>query len=118
VIQGTDRIIIDANERLCTMPGYSREELVRKSAALSYSSYEEYERAGCEKYRQIALHGIGAVETCWNRKDGSLLDIYLASTPIHPADRSRGVTFSALDISTYKPAVVRQAAAPAVPTKP
>lgn len=115
VVQGTDRVIIDANERLCTMLGYTREELVGRSASILYASYEEFERAGRDKYKQIAAHGTGAVETRWKRKDGSILDIHLASAPIYPSDLSRGVTFSALDIGTYKVTVVRQAIASTVP---
>jgi len=102
VVQGTDRVIMDVNEKVCTMTGYSREELIGKSASILYASLDDFEKAGRDKYRQIAERGSGAVETRWKMKDGTLLDIYLASAPIYPSDLSRGVTFSALDLGLYK----------------
>ena len=38
----------------------------------------------------------------WQRKDGSLINIILASTPIDLRDLSKGVTFTALDITDRK----------------
>jgi len=102
VIQGVDRILMDVNEKVCTMTGYSREELIGNSVMIFYPTRQEYEYVGSEKYRQIAEHGTGAVETRWKRKDGSILDVYLASAPIYPSDLSRGVTFSALDIGSLR----------------
>ena len=46
-------------------------------------------------------------ETHWQNKDGSTVDIILASTPIDPADLSKGVTFTALDITERKRAEER-----------
>jgi len=42
------------------------------------------------------------VETRWRRKDGSLIDVMLSSTPLDPADLGKGVTFTALDIGERK----------------
>ena len=84
VVQGPDRIIRDVNKRICSMTGYSPEELLGKSARILYPSPEDYEYVGSEKYRQIAVKGTGAVETRWQKKDGSIIDVLLASSPIHP----------------------------------
>jgi PAS domain S-box-containing protein len=97
-----DRVLIEINHRLCTMVGFTREELVGASARMLYPDDDEFQRVGTEKYRQIELVGTGAVETCWQRKDGSLIDVYLASTPFDPADLAKGVTFTALDITERK----------------
>ena len=107
VIQGTNRIILDVNEKLCGLIGYDREELVGKSARILYPTQEEFEFVGKEKYKQIGEMGTGVVETKWMRKDGSIIEISLASTPIHPSDLSRGVTFSAMDITDRKDAEKR-----------
>ncbi|HNT36312.1 MAG TPA: PAS domain S-box protein, partial [bacterium] len=81
---------------------YQREELLNKSARILYENDEDYEYVGREKYRQISERGTGTVETCFRRKDGSIIHVILSSTPIDPSDLSRGVTFTALDITERK----------------
>lgn len=95
----SDRMILDANQRLCRMTGYSKEELVGKNARILYPSNEDYAFVGEEKYRQIEESGTGSIETRFKRKDGQIITVLLSSTPLNPADLSEGVTFSALDIT-------------------
>ena len=102
VVMGTERVITEVNDTLCAMLGYASEELVGKCASVFYDSLEEFEAVGRAKYRQITELGTGTVETRWKRKDGSIIDVYLSSTPIYPSDRSQGVTFSASDITERK----------------
>ena len=97
-----DRMIKDANERLCEMTGYSREELLGESALMLYPTAEEHEHVGQVKYGMIAEHGTGHVETRWQRKDGSVVDILLSSSPIVTGDMSGEITFTALDITERK----------------
>jgi len=99
-----DRVILEVNPCICEMTGYSREELVGQSARLLYPTQEDFEFVGAEKYRQIAQHGSGAVETRWQHKNGAILFILLASTPVDPADLLKGVIFTALDITNRKKA--------------
>ena len=99
-----NRVITEANQRLCRMTGYSREELVGQSARILYGNDADFDFVGREKYRQIRERGTGTVETRWRRKDGVLIDVLLSSTPIEPDDLQQGVTFSALDISEGKKA--------------
>ncbi|MCX9079037.1 MAG: PAS domain S-box protein, partial [Candidatus Methanoperedens sp.] len=99
-----DRVIVQANDRLCAMTGYSRDELLHQSARMLYPSEEEYHFVGTHKYEQIADHGTGTVETRWLRQDGSIIDILLSSTPLDPDDLAAGVTFTALDITKRKQA--------------
>jgi PAS domain S-box-containing protein len=98
----TNRIITRANERLCAMTGYSAGELVGRSARMVYPDDAEYEFVGREKYRQISERGTGTVETRWRRKDGTVIDVILSSTPLDRDDWGKGVTFTALDISERK----------------
>ncbi len=98
------RVIKQANDRLCEMVGYSRDELLGQSARTLYPTDKEFEYVGREKYALITKFGTGTVETFWKRKDGRLLDVLLSSTPIDPDDLSRGVTFAALDITSRKQA--------------
>ena len=99
-----DRALKEVNERLCVMAGYSKEELIGQSSRMLYSTDEDYEQVGREKYEQIRDHGTGTVETCWMCKDGHHIDVLLSSTPIDLDDLSKGVTFTALDITARKQA--------------
>jgi PAS domain S-box-containing protein len=95
----SNRIFTEVNTKICEMTGYLPEELIGKSAKMLYPTQEEYDMVGKEKYHDIAQRGTGTVQTRWQRKDGSIMDILLSSTPIDPSDLSQGVTFTALDIT-------------------
>jgi two-component system cell cycle sensor histidine kinase/response regulator CckA len=97
-----DRVIQQANERLCELLGYSTGELLGKSSRILYPTDEDFEYVGREKYSQIRERKFGTVETRWLRKDGSIIDVLLSSAPIDPKDLSIGVTFTALDITSRK----------------
>jgi len=97
-----DRVIQQVNDRFCEITGYSKDELTGQSAMIVYPSEEEYENVGKEKYKQIKNKGTGTVETKFKRKDGKIIDILLSSTPIDLDNLSKGVTFTALDITYLK----------------
>lgn len=97
-----NRVLVQVNERICEMTGYTREELIGQSARILYPTQEDFEYVGTVKYQQIHEHGIGTVETRWQRKDGTVLDILLSSVPLNPQDWSQGITFTALDITARK----------------
>ncbi len=99
-----NRILIEVNENLCSLIGYTRNELVGKSSRILYDSTEEYERVGKEKYGQIAVKGTGSVETVFKCKDDRLIYVILSSTPIDKNDYSKGVTFTVLDITERRKA--------------
>jgi PAS domain S-box-containing protein len=100
-----NRVVTEANERLCEMTGYTREELLGRNALMLYATQEEFERVGQVKYDLIEKIGRGSVETRWRRKDGRVIDVLLSSSPIDRDNRSAGVTFTALDITESKTAV-------------
>ena len=97
-----DRVFSRVNRKVCEMTGYKAQELVGQSARMLYPTQEDYELVGREKYRQIQESGTGAVETRWQHKDGTVIEILLASTPLAMSDLSQGVTFAALDITKRK----------------
>jgi PAS domain S-box-containing protein len=100
-----NRVLTEVNEHICHLTGYSREELLGQSARLVYPSQEEFEGVGREKYRQIQETGMGTVETRWRRKDGTLIDVMLSSTPLVPGDLAGDITFTALNITQLKRAM-------------
>ena len=97
-----ERIIIDVNEKLCEMTGYSKTELIGQSARILYPTQEDFDYVGREKYSQIRESGVGSVETRWQRKDGSIIQVLLSSAALVKGDLSKGVVFTALDISPLK----------------
>jgi PAS domain S-box-containing protein len=94
-----NRILVRVNQRVCEMTGYAEGELLGQSARMLYPAQEDFDFVGREKYRQIKKKGTGEVETHWRRKDGTVIDVLMASTPLDPEDLSLGVTFTATDIT-------------------
>ena len=90
------------NDTICQMSGYSRDELIGRSAAMFYSSEEDYEAVCTETRRLILEKGKGTVETRWRHRDGQIIDVLLSTTVLDPADFLKGVTFTALDITERK----------------
>jgi PAS domain S-box-containing protein len=99
-----NRMLKEVNPHVCEMTGYSRDELVEKDARMLYPTREDYEFVGKEKYEQIRAKGTGEVETLWQKKDGTIINVLMASTPIHVKDFSKGISFTALDITNRKQA--------------
>jgi len=97
-----DRVFQEVNMRLCMMTGFAENELLKQNSRMLYSDEAEYNWVGEEKYKQISQYGRGTVETRWQRKDGVNIDVLLSSAPIDRKDLSRGVTFTALDITDRK----------------
>jgi PAS domain S-box-containing protein len=93
------RTITEANDQLCRMTGYAREELIGRNARMLYPDDEAYAFVGREKRDRIVENGLGAVETRWRRKDGTVLDILLSFSAIDPANPCEDVIFIALDIT-------------------
>ncbi len=102
-----DRIIIDINSEVCKMSGYSREELINKSAQILYTNQEEYERIGKILYQELKDNGFSKLETTWKRKDGKILNIYQIITLINPDDPSKGIASMSMDITEQKEAEKR-----------
>ena len=99
-----NRVLFQVNEKICEMTGYTSDELTGQIARMLYPTQEDFDYVGHEKYRQIHQKGTGTVESKWLCKDGRIIDVLLSSTPLDPDNLSKGVTFTALDISERKKA--------------
>ena len=97
-----DRVISWVSDRFIEMVGFTRDELIGKSAKVVYEDDKEFDRVGREKYGQISEKGIGEVDTRLKRKDGSIIHVHLRSTSVDPNDLSAGVIFTVLDITERK----------------
>lgn len=106
-----NRVLVQVNDYILDLTGYSREELIGQNSRMLYPTQEDFDFVGREKYRQISEKGTGSVETRWQRKDGTIRHIILSSTPLDPRDLSAGVTFTVLDITARKEAEAQREAA-------
>ncbi len=104
VIVSTDRQLLEMNQRFCEILGYTREELLGQNARILYPSDDEYQRVGKKIYKIIEQNGCGEIEAIWKHKDGHIMNIYLSSTPVDVNDLSKGITFTATDITESKKA--------------
>lgn len=96
------RRLIDVNDRVSEISGYSREELLGQSARILYPTEEEFKQVGIERDRLLKETGIGSMETMWKKKDGTVIDVFLRFSPLDPENPRAGVTFTALDITKRK----------------
>ena len=95
------RVLLQVNDQICEMTGYTRDELIGENAQILYPSEEDYRYVGTEKYAQIREEGIGTVETRWQRKDGRIIEILLSSAVLDLEDMDTA-SFTALDITERK----------------
>jgi len=97
-----NRVFQEVNPMLCEITGYASEELIGRCSRMVYPSDKEYEFVGRELYQQIEDRGVATLETKWKRKDGTFIDVLLKATATDLNDPSKGVTFSAMDITSRK----------------
>ncbi|MEX2598211.1 MAG: PAS domain S-box protein, partial [Dehalococcoidia bacterium] len=102
--------IITANDRLCEITGYTCEELIGQSIRMLYTSQEEFKRCGFGDGEQIERTGIDAIETVWQRKDGTHVDVLFSVSPVDRTEPTNGITFTARDITERKRAEADRAA--------
>lgn len=96
------RVVVEVNDQLCKMTGYSETELLNRSSRFLYPSQEEFDRVAAETRRQYKEQGTGRVETRWIRKDGTLTHILLQSTPLDEEGFCKRVIFTAMDTTAWK----------------
>ena len=104
-----DRKFKMVNDQFCKMLGYSRKEIIGRSSRIIYESNVEFDRVGKLKYDEIRISGIGQIQTRIRKKDGSVFDVLISSSPIDQSNFKKGVVFSILDLSATKEAESRLA---------
>ncbi len=97
-----DRAFKWVNDQMLVMVGYWPGELIDQNARILYESDEEYDRVGRKKYEQIRKWGTGEADTRWKTKSGEIIDVHLRSTCIDAENFSKGIIFTALDITDRK----------------
>jgi PAS domain S-box-containing protein len=98
----TDGEIMEINPQLSALTGYNYDDLVGKNASILFHSVEDFTNIREEILREVSEKGTGSFETRFVRKDGTTIDVLLAATPNVLTDFSKGITFTALDITQRK----------------
>jgi two-component system, cell cycle sensor histidine kinase and response regulator CckA len=99
-----DRVFLEVNPKFCEMTGYAEHELLGQNTRVLYQSEEEFVCVGQEQAQQLRVKGAFSTETVWLRRDGSVMDVFLATTPLDLSDPAKGLTFAAVEFTELKQA--------------
>lgn len=91
-----------ANETMCQMLGYEKDELLGLDIRALYAAEEEQERVGRELYHGITRSNSGAVETQWVRKDNTVFDCKIRACSLDSTDPLKGQILAVSDVSESK----------------
>ncbi len=94
--------IIEVNNEICTLTEYSREELVNNTPDILYPDPAAYEKVKKDISKQLNDKGIGIIESEFQKKSGAVISVILTVSIIEFPDKTKGLTFSVVDISRHK----------------
>ncbi len=94
----SDRIFLEANAKLIELSGYSWDELNGRSTDMLYPSRKDFMDVGKEIKKQFADKQKAEVRTRWRRKDGTIINVIITSTPLDLNDWSKGYTFTVSEL--------------------
>ncbi len=97
-----DRVVLEGNQNLFEMTGWSSDELLGKTTQVLYPSGEEFVRVGRDLYDQIHAQGSGILESRWRKKDGTVIEVLLKGSIVDLKDFSKGFIICAMDITLRK----------------
>jgi len=92
--------ITEANDRLCKMTGYTRDELAGMDIHTLWAEVDEQIKGDGREEREWDLQAL-PVETRWQRKDGAIIRVLFSSALLNPAFPSEGTTLTAIDITSH-----------------
>ena len=93
-----DRNFRWVNQKFLDMTGYSLKEIVGRSAVMIYPTEDEFKRVGVQLY-DVNLLNQDQTKTVFQHRDGTFVHVLLTTAPVSGKDLSKGVVFSAMDIT-------------------
>jgi len=97
-----DSVIKDADSALCSLLGYTPDELLNRKWSILYTTDADYDYVGDELHRQIRGYGTGTIETAMQCKNGCIRNVLVSLYPINSADLLLGFTLIVRDITEWK----------------
>jgi PAS domain S-box-containing protein len=96
-----NRKLTMANDSLCRITGYTKDEIIEKNARMFYFDDEEYNRIG-KLYNQLKNSGLMITEALFRKKDGSAVNVLISFSALDKNDYSVGIVSTLLDITELK----------------
>jgi len=96
-----NRVVKEANDAYCQMLGYSWEDILGKETRMFFPTDEEYRAVG-QIYQKVMESGSATAEIRLLCKNGNILNAIVTISAFDKNDLSKGVVFSALDITERK----------------
>lgn len=97
-----DRVLVQVNDYILHLTGYSSEELIGQSTRKLYPSQEEFDDVERDAYSYLSEQESVQVETRWVRKDGAIRHVILGLAPLESSDLRGGYTITVLDVTERK----------------
>jgi hypothetical protein len=97
-----DSVIKDADSALCSLLGYTPDELLNRKWSILYTTDADYDYVSDELHRQIRGYGTGTIETVMQCKNGYIRNVLVSLYPINSADLLLGFTLIVRDITDWK----------------
>jgi len=91
-----DSVIKDADSALCSLLGYTPDELLNRKWSILYTTDADYDYVGDELHRQIRGYGTGTIETAMQCKNGCIRNVLVSLYPINSANLLLGFTLIVL----------------------
>jgi PAS domain S-box-containing protein len=98
-----NRVIVDCNQALCEMFGWSRELLVGQSFLILYPSVDEYERLGKRMAPILNAKGCYADDRIMKRANGDVFWCHVSGRALNRAAPHEAGIWSFEDLSAVRP---------------
>ena len=99
-----ERVFMKVNDYICSISGYTEEELLGQNTRIFYSNDSEFNRVGEEISPQMEKGGIGMTESHIRRKDGLIINVLLCMSRLDATDIQKGVVVTIQDVTERKQA--------------
>ena len=103
MVLSRNRAIMDCNQRVCEMFGFSRELLVGQSFQVMYPSADEYERTGVRIAPLLGRGGTYADDRIMKRASGELFWCHVTGRALDPGDPHAAGIWGFEDLSSQRP---------------
>ncbi len=97
-----DEIIVHANQKLAGIVGRTPEELLGENTSIFYPSDASFMAAGDTVYTQLDEQGYACLESVFESKDGTPVNVYITLSPLDQQDHTQGFSFTVMDITERK----------------